>query len=214
MGQAPQGQIASERVGARGRRGGGSRHGQSLPQVTGTSGGAERAVGRAARSYRQWLSTNNDWCYLGGVRTPDELTELFRGTGRKVTAQRQCIFRILQGDVTHPSAEAVHAAAVREMETISLKTVYQTLHDLSELGEIAALDVGTGRTRFDPNVDDPHHHLVCRSCGSVRDLVVEFPDLNVPEGADLGFEVGTAEVIFRGLCAPCRSRSPVGTPSP
>ena len=27
------------------------------------------------------------------------------------------------------------------METISLKTVYQTLHDLAELGEIASLDV-------------------------------------------------------------------------
>jgi len=138
------------------------------------------------------------------MRTPEELTDVFRASGRKVTAQRQCIFRILQGDETHPSAEAVHAAACREMETISLKTVYQTLHDLAELGEIAALDVGTGMTRFDPNVDDPHHHLVCRRCGSVRDLVVDFPDLSVPDGADLGFEVGSAEVVFRGLCPSCQ----------
>jgi Fe2+ or Zn2+ uptake regulation protein len=138
------------------------------------------------------------------MRTPEELTDVFRASGRKVTAQRQCIFRILQGDETHPSAEAVHAAACREMETISLKTVYQTLHDLAELGEIATLDVGTGMTRFDPNVDDPHHHLVCRRCGSVRDLVVDFPDLAVPDGADLGFEVGTAEVVFRGLCPSCQ----------
>ena len=144
------------------------------------------------------------------MRTPDELTERFRSAGRKVTAQRQCIFRVLQGDVTHPSAEAVHAMVSREMETISLKTVYQTLYDLAELGEIATLDVGTGMTRFDPNVDDPHHHLVCRRCGSVRDLVVSFPTLRIPEGADLGFEVGSAEIVFRGLCpdclAPSRSR--------
>jgi Fur family transcriptional regulator, stress-responsive regulator len=138
------------------------------------------------------------------MRSPDELTELFRSTGRKVTAQRQCIFRVLQGDVTHPSAEVVHAAASQEMETISLKTVYQTLHDLAELGEIASLDVGTGMTRFDPNVDDPHHHLVCRECGSVRDLVAPFPELQIPKGADLGFEVGSAEIVFRGLCPDCR----------
>ncbi len=161
----------------------------------------------AGTPFLQLVSTNNDWWYRDDVRSPEELTELFRRSGRKVTAQRQCIFRVLHGDETHPSAESVHAAAVVRMETISLKTVYQTLHDLSDLGEITALDVGTGSTRFDPNVDDPHHHLVCRSCGSVRDLVVEFPDLAVPRDADLGFEVGAAEVVFRGLCPQCRAAS-------
>jgi len=138
------------------------------------------------------------------VRSPDELTLLFREHGRKVTAQRQCIFRVLEGDASHPTAEAVYAAARREMETISLKTVYQTLHELAALGEIAALDLGTGRTRFDPNVEGVHHHLVCRRCGKVRDLHADYSTVVVPEGADEGFSVGEAEVVFRGVCATCR----------
>ena len=137
------------------------------------------------------------------MKSPEELTDLFRSPGRKVTAQRQCIFRVLQGDITHPSAEAVFEAARRDVETISLKTVYQTLNDLSELGEILSLDVGTGMTRFDPNVDDAHHHVVCRRCGKVRDVYADFPDISLPDGSDLGFEVGSAEIIFRGLCAEC-----------
>ncbi|MHB8219336.1 MAG: Fur family transcriptional regulator [Acidimicrobiales bacterium] len=135
----------------------------------------------------------------------EQLTETFRARGRKVTAQRQCIFKVLEGDVTHPSAETVFEAARREMSTISLKTVYQTLHELVEMGEIASLDVGTGTVRFDPNVDAAHHHLVCRSCGSVRDHDVSIVGLDHVPSDVQGYEVHQAEVVFRGLCPECRS---------
>jgi Fe2+ or Zn2+ uptake regulation protein len=144
------------------------------------------------------------------VKTADELTRLFREKGRKVTPQRQCIFRVLQGDVTHPTADTVYLRARAEMETISLKTVYQTLNELASLGEVAALDVGTGTTRFDPNVEDVHHHLVCESCGKVRDLHADFSHVTVPKGSDDGFQLGEAEVIFRGTCAECRGASRAG----
>ncbi len=144
------------------------------------------------------------------MRAPTELTGLFRASGRKMTAQRQCVFRVLEGNVSHPSAESVYEVARAEMETISLKTVYQTLHELVELGEIAALDLGTGMVRFDPNVGSAHHHLVCRSCGKVRDVAVDLPDGLVPRGGDHGYEVRSTEVVFRGLCDGCRLRPVAG----
>jgi Fe2+ or Zn2+ uptake regulation protein len=139
------------------------------------------------------------------VKSVEELTTLFRHRGRKVTAQRQCIFGVLQGDVSHPTAESVYETARAEMETISLKTVYQTLNELAAMGEVAMLDLGTGTARFDPNVESVHHHLVCRSCGKVRDLHTDFSAVTVPSGSDEGFEVGEAEVVFRGLCGECRA---------
>jgi Fe2+ or Zn2+ uptake regulation protein len=146
------------------------------------------------------------------VRTPEELTDLFRANGRKVTAQRQGIFRALQGNETHPSAESVYESVRAELETISLKTVYQTLYELAELGELLPLDLGTGAVRFDPNVEVQHHHLVCRRCGKVRDLHAAFSGLEVPVGAGRDFDVSSVEVVFRGLCGDCKMGQPTTDP--
>jgi Fe2+ or Zn2+ uptake regulation protein len=146
------------------------------------------------------------------VRSPEELSALFRARGLKVTPQRQCIFTLLTGDESHPTADAVFAAAATVMPSISLKTVYQTLNDLAAMGEIAQLDLGTGASRFDPNVEDRHHHLVCESCGKVRDLHADFGDLEVPPVARQGFRLGSPDITFRGLCSDCTdSSSPITT---
>ena len=135
------------------------------------------------------------------VRTPDELTELFRARGLKVTPQRQAIFGVLHGSGGHPSAEAVFAAARGTMPTLALKTVYQTLHDLASMGELQCLDIGTGSTRFDPNTD-PHHHLVCTACGRVRDVRADVT--SVPARQWDGFTIDSAEVVVRGRCDTCQ----------
>ncbi|MEJ5253771.1 MAG: transcriptional repressor [Acidimicrobiales bacterium] len=138
------------------------------------------------------------------MKSPAELTELFRRQGLKVTPQRQCIFRALAGNEAHPSAESVYEQVRAEMPTISLRTVYQTLNDLAAMGELNQLDLGTGSARFDPNLD-PHHHLVCDRCGEVRDIYADFTDVHVPAGAAHGYEVSATEIVFRGLCPRCQA---------
>jgi Fe2+ or Zn2+ uptake regulation protein len=139
------------------------------------------------------------------MRSPPELTDAFRAQGLKVTPQRQAIFRILHGSAEHPTAEAVYAAASAEMPTISLRTVYQTLNDLAEMGEIVALDLGTGAARFDPNLD-AHHHLVCGRCGKVIDVYADASTVEVPASERHGFDIAATEVVFRGTCPECRDQ--------
>lgn len=132
-----------------------------------------------------------------------ELTERFRAEGLRVTPQRQVIFRLLQGNDEHPTVEALYEAARAEMPTISLKTVYQTVHDLEAMGEVSLLDLGTGSVRVDPNVEHPHHHLICTRCNKVRDVVIDVGSLTVPPDARQGFHVDDVEVHFRGVCDEC-----------
>ena len=94
------------------------------------------------------------------MKTVDQLTELFRHQGLRVTPQRQAIFGLLHGDDRHPTVESLYEAARDRMPTISLKTVYQTVNDLAAMGEVVLLDLGTGTYRVDPNVEDEHHHHI------------------------------------------------------
>ncbi|MEY2404636.1 MAG: Fur family transcriptional regulator, peroxide stress response regulator, partial [Acidimicrobiaceae bacterium] len=129
------------------------------------------------------------------MKTPAELTELFRARGLKVTPQRQAIFSVLHGDTAHPTAEWVYDAVSKSMPTISLRTVYQTLNDLAAMGEVHALDLGTGSSRFDPNVD-VHHHLVCDECGRVVDVYADASVVRVPGPQKHGFTIDHTEVVF------------------
>jgi Fe2+ or Zn2+ uptake regulation protein len=131
------------------------------------------------------------------------MAALFRRRGLKVTPQRELIFELLWDAGHHPTADSVFAEARTRMPTMSLRTVYQTLNDLASMGELQLLDLGTGSSRFDPNTD-VHHHLVCTGCGKVRDLYADYSAISVPDGASGGFQVGAAEVVFRGLCEDCQ----------
>jgi Fur family transcriptional regulator, stress-responsive regulator len=137
------------------------------------------------------------------MKTSAELTTMFREQGLRVTPQRQVIFRLLQDEHSHPTVETLYEHARAEMPTISLKTVYQTVHDLEALGEVHVLDLGTGSVRVDPNVEHAHHHLVCTECGRVRDLSMDFDGLRVPARYRRNFTVDAVQVIFRGRCETC-----------
>ncbi|HLA24036.1 MAG TPA: Fur family transcriptional regulator [bacterium] len=137
--------------------------------------------------------------------TPERVEAMLRARGLRVTPQRALVFRLIRElGAEHPSAESVHVRATREMSSLSLRTVYTILGELEDLGAIRSLDVGTGSKRFCIN-PRRHHHLVCRRCGRIADVSVDVGPLEVPPDQRRGFLVTDHEVVFRGLCAACRS---------
>jgi Fe2+ or Zn2+ uptake regulation protein len=144
------------------------------------------------------------------VKSPAELAEAFRAQGLKVTPQRQLLFSLLEGDATHPTAEGLYLRASTQMPGISLRTVYTTLTDLVTMGELHAVALGAGATRFDPNVDD-HHHGVCDGCGSIVDLYVQGSDSLIVDG---GFTPQSAAIVFHGSCASCTAARTDSDPNP
>jgi Fe2+ or Zn2+ uptake regulation protein len=140
---------------------------------------------------------------VSAVKSPDELAEIFRARGLKMTPQRLCIFRVLHRLAgQHPTAEAVHAAVVEELPTVSLKTVYQTLNDLAAMGELHHVDLGTGSGRFDTTLH-AHQHFVCETCGRVWDVYGDFTEVRMPAEQSSSFRVSSTDIVFRGECEHC-----------
>lgn len=138
------------------------------------------------------------------MRTVEELNGLFREKGFKVTPQRQLIFQALQGNRTHPTAESVYRRVSAIVPAISLTTIYKTLGDLVALGELQELDVGLGRSHYDPDTTS-HDHLVCLRCHSLFDSPAPGSRPSPPrELAEAGFQVVAQRTTFLGYCARCR----------
>ncbi|MDX1621592.1 MAG: transcriptional repressor, partial [Nitriliruptorales bacterium] len=86
---------------------------------------------------------------------------------------------------------------------VSLATVYNTLNELVDMGELLELPHADGRKRYDPNVAERHHHLVCIDCGTMLDVHTDEPSL--PANQRHGFELVGVEVTFRARCPECTS---------
>lgn len=140
------------------------------------------------------------------MRTPTELVDAFRGRGLKVTPQRQLLFRLLHDNTEHPTAEALHARASAEMPGISLRTVYQTLTDLTAMGELRQFTLDSGPGHFDANTSE-HHHAVCGVCGSITDVYVDGTGGLAVTGMD-DFVATAESIVFHGRCADCAAAAP------
>lgn len=127
-----------------------------------------------------------------------------RRAGVSVTPQRLAIYESLCEATDHPSPEVLHERMLARMPTLSLATVYKTLHLLARLDVVKEVSVtGDNSRRFDAN-DERHHHLVCEACHRVVDFYDRTLDhVAIPKRLE-GFEARAVEVQIVGLCAACR----------
>ncbi|MEX0831019.1 MAG: transcriptional repressor [Nitriliruptoraceae bacterium] len=129
------------------------------------------------------------------------LVDRLRDHGWRMTSQRQVIAEAMSGDHVHLTADEVLVKARQVLPKVSRATVYNTLNDMVAAGEVLELTHGDGRKRYDPNVDEHHHHLVCVICGRMLDVAVDDPQLSADQRH--GFEILDVDVTFRARCPDC-----------
>src|SRR3954471_6363619 len=103
-------------------------------------------------------------------RAAQEHTARLRAAGLRPTRQRLGLAALLFGARDrHVTAEELHEEAATGGLRVSLATVYNTLHQLTEAGLLRELSVDGARTYFDTNTGD-HHHFYCEEDGALIDI--------------------------------------------
>lgn len=99
-----------------------------------------------------------------------ELSHQLREAGLRPTRQRVALAALLYGKGDrHVTAELLHEEAVASGESVSLATVYNTLHQFQTAGLLREISIGGQRTYFDTNVSN-HNHFFIEDEGRLVDI--------------------------------------------
>jgi len=90
--------------------------------------------------------------------------------------------------------------------TVSLATIYKTLHVLKELRLIQKLVFSKGENRFDPNME-PHLNVACLQCGKVIDVNDEGTRRLILKAAEkTRYTITDQRFDIYGFCEKCKAR--------
>lgn len=135
--------------------------------------------------------------------TSSEIELSLRGAALRVTRTRVAVLCAVH-DHPHASVGLIAGAARASLGELSHQAVYDALHALTAAGLVRRIQPAGSAARFEARVGDNHHHVVCRSCGSIADAdcaVGQAPCLAASNDHD--YEIDEAEVVYWGLCPDC-----------
>ena len=137
------------------------------------------------------------------METIEKITKILKSNGLKITPQRLMIFKVLENNTTHPSAEEVYTRVKETYPTVSFTTIYKTLETLKKLGEIKELIIDEDRKHYDPNTNT-HHHVICSGCKKILDIFDDFsPYIKLPDAVKNDYTVSGFQIAFYGTCKEC-----------
>jgi Fur family ferric uptake transcriptional regulator len=125
----------------------------------------------------------------------------------RATLPRRQILDAVAGSSGHFDAETLRLRLKGEGRRLSRATIYRTLAHLQESGILRRVQLTDDALHYElSRPTDPHHHLVCRRCGSVQDVLDAEASRALAEMVRLvDFEPEEIAIRIRGLCSRCRS---------
>lgn len=133
------------------------------------------------------------------------MIERLKESDCRITPQRYAVLHVLADSSDHPSAENIHAELIEHYPTMSLATVYKTIHLLKREGEVLELEFSDFGNRYDGKKPYPHPHVICTLCGKIIDHEKLDLDVIIRRMMEAtGFKITANRLDFYGICPDCQ----------
>ncbi|WCK55359.1 Fur family transcriptional regulator [Aneurinibacillus sp. Ricciae_BoGa-3] len=130
--------------------------------------------------------------------------EKLKGSGVRITPQRQAILSFLIETMTHPTADEIYKMLETKFPNMSVATIYNNLKVFKDLGLIKELTYGDASSRFDANLQT-HYHAICDRCGKIEDFYTEnLSNVEQVAAKITGFKVASHRMEVYGTCRSCQ----------
>ena len=128
-----------------------------------------------------------------------------RSADLRVTRPRIAVLTAVH-DHPHADTDSILGAVRADLGEVSHQAVYDVLKALTTAGLVRRIQPSGSVARYESRIGDNHHHVVCRSCGTIADVdcaVGGAPCLTPSDHH--GFTIDEAEVIYWSTCPACTS---------
>ena len=119
------------------------------------------------------------------------LIQILKSEGLRYTEQRKAIWDEIRDSNEHRDAEDIYLKLKSNGVSVSRATVYRTIDVLVKNRLVRKMDVGEGRSLFEPRLDNKHHdHMICIDTGDIIEFYnEELENLQDKIAAENGYEV-------------------------
>ena len=120
-----------------------------------------------------------------------------RNAGLRPTRQRLALCKLLfDGGDRHVTAEGLHGEAMAADVGVSLATIYNALHQFTDVGLLREVVVDSSKTYFDTNTS-AHHHFFVEETGDLVDIDDSLVKITGLPSVPAGGEITSVDVVVR-----------------
>jgi Fur family iron response transcriptional regulator len=126
-----------------------------------------------------------------------DVREMLRAVGLRPTRQRMALgWLLFSKGGRHLTAEMLFEEANKAKVPVSLATIYNTLHQFTEVGLLRQVAVDGSKTYFDTNTTD-HHHFFIEGEHALVDIPAAETVVDKLPNPPEGYEIARIDVVVR-----------------